>query len=260
MLLCHGSNVEAPQPKILVPARALDFGPRLYVATSIAQAECWSVLTTRRRRGSGAPTLSCFEFDESRSNDLSILSVAKPSSEWLHFVAQNRRDEYRGPRYDLVIGPVANDRTMAVIGDIMANNIDEQAAACTTSTYRTRCSPTLRESSGESVHRRQRVRARLDPRRPSQRCGHGNARTPMVKGRCPRGRAGLLPYRRTLDGRERSGSGGRRAPWSWRRSSRPPEGSGHRGRGRVTGTRGSLTYAALPWRAHDTPRLEALAS
>ena len=128
MLLYHGSNVEAPQPKILVPTRALDFGPGFYVTTSRAQAERWSVLTTRRRQGNGTPTLSCFEFDESRSNDLSILSFTKPSGDWLRFVAQNRRDEYRGPRYDLVIGPVANDRTMAVIGDFMANNIDEQTA------------------------------------------------------------------------------------------------------------------------------------
>ncbi len=43
-------------------------------------------------------------------------------------MAQNRKASYVGPRYDLIIGPVANDNTMPVISDYMAGSIPEETA------------------------------------------------------------------------------------------------------------------------------------
>ena len=39
-----------------------------------------------------------------------------PSEAWLDFVAANRYGQYFGVRYDLIMGPVANDDVYATIG------------------------------------------------------------------------------------------------------------------------------------------------
>lgn len=127
MLLFHGSNVVVSSPKILVPSRALDFGPGFYVTSSEWQAIRWAGLTARRR-GRGAPTVSVFEFDEESAEGLSVLSFLEPTAAWLRFVSENRRGTYVGQAFDIVTGPVANDRTMAVISDYMSGNIDEETA------------------------------------------------------------------------------------------------------------------------------------
>ena len=40
----------------------------------------------------------------------------------------NRKGVYTGKKYDIVIGPVANDNTMPVINDYMMGNINEETA------------------------------------------------------------------------------------------------------------------------------------
>ena len=52
----------------------------------------------------------------------------QPDSDWLRFVAQNRKGTYSGPKYDIVCGPVANDNTMPVISDYMSGTINEETA------------------------------------------------------------------------------------------------------------------------------------
>ena len=41
---------------------------------------------------------------------------------------QNRKNLYNGDKFDIVIGPVANDTTMPVLSDYMAGNISEEVA------------------------------------------------------------------------------------------------------------------------------------
>lgn len=81
-----------------------------------------------RRRNTGVATVSTYEFNEAKMGDLLVHEFQGPTREWLHFVAENRRNVYRGVKYDLVAGPATNDRTMAVIGSYMAGNIDDETA------------------------------------------------------------------------------------------------------------------------------------
>jgi hypothetical protein len=106
-------------PRIMVPARALDFGPGFYLTSDRDQAERWAQLKTRRLRR-GEPTVSTFAFDAPQAaTRLSALAFDGPTLEWLDFVAVNRRRVPSGGHYDLVSGPVANDTTLAVIDDYM---------------------------------------------------------------------------------------------------------------------------------------------
>ncbi|MBQ0167270.1 MAG: DUF3990 domain-containing protein [Treponema sp.] len=114
MKLYHGSNVEVKQPQILESDRKLDFGTGFYVTTSFEQAEKWAELTAKRRN-KGKPVITVYEYNEAKESDLRILRFLSPDSSWLRFVSANRKNELLASNYDLIIGPVANDKTMPVI-------------------------------------------------------------------------------------------------------------------------------------------------
>ena len=114
MFLYHGSNTVVSNPQILVSDRRLDFGEGFYLTSSLEQAERWAQLTTERR-GVGQPTLNVYTFDESALSTLKVLRFAKANKKWLDYVVANRENRLGVQKWDLVIGPVANDRTMPVI-------------------------------------------------------------------------------------------------------------------------------------------------
>lgn len=127
MTLYHGSNVLVSNPKILVTNRMLDFGAGFYATSNREQAEKWAKTQTIRREN-GSPIISIFDFDKEVLQDVSILKFDSANREWLRFVADNRKGMYIGKKYDLVIGPVANDNTMPVINNYMSGMIDEETA------------------------------------------------------------------------------------------------------------------------------------
>lgn len=124
MLLYHGSNVEVSKPQILESDRCLDFGKGFYLTSSFEQAKRWAELTVKRR-GSEKGTVSVFEFDENSVSDLKILHFTQAQKEWLEYVTMNRKNQtISNDDYDIVIGPVANDRTMPVISLYFAEIYD----------------------------------------------------------------------------------------------------------------------------------------
>ncbi len=115
MLLYHGSNIEVSNPQILESDRRLDFGKGFYLTSSFEQAKRWAELTVKRRE-TGKATVSVFEFDENSVSDLKILHFTQAQKEWLEYVSMNRKNQIiPNDDYDIVIGPVANDRTILVI-------------------------------------------------------------------------------------------------------------------------------------------------
>ncbi len=127
MILYHGSNIAVTEPQIIVSNRALDFGAGFYTTSSEEQAVRWAKLQALRR-GKGVPTVSVYEFDDAKAADLAILRFPSADADWLRYVTDNRKSAYRGEKYDVVIGPVANDNTMPVISDYMAGTINVETA------------------------------------------------------------------------------------------------------------------------------------
>ena len=127
MILYHGSNIAVTQPQIIVSNRALDFGAGFYTTSSEEQAVRWAKLQALRR-GKGTPTVSVYEFDDTKAADLAILCFPSADVDWLRYVTDNRKSAYSGEKYDVVIGPVANDNTMPVISDYMAGTINVETA------------------------------------------------------------------------------------------------------------------------------------
>lgn len=63
--------------------------------------------------------LNTYVLREELLNTLQVLRFDSAGADWLDFVVANRKEQWRGGSYDLVIGPVANDATLPVINDYM---------------------------------------------------------------------------------------------------------------------------------------------
>lgn len=124
MILYHGSNIAVETPKILRPDRRLDFGTGFYLTSSYEQAERWALLTVKRR-GDGKPIITSFDFNDKILTSLKVIFFEGATAEWLKFVANNRNIKDFSDDSDIVIGPVANDRTMPVIKLYFSGIYDE---------------------------------------------------------------------------------------------------------------------------------------
>lgn len=124
MKLYHGSNIVVEKPAILASDRKLDFGTGFYLTSSYEQAARWATLTAKRKE-SGSSVVSVFEFDDSDLDSLKSLKFEKADKSWLRFVSANRKNVEFVNDFDLIIGPVANDRTMPVISLFFAGIYDE---------------------------------------------------------------------------------------------------------------------------------------
>jgi hypothetical protein len=114
MRLYHGSDVEVVSPQLRESRRALDFGEGFYVTSSFDQACKWAI-SVCSRRGTRSATVSVYEFDTSALDWLDVCRFDEADADWLEFVTLNRKQAYSGRTFDVVVGPVANDRAMTVL-------------------------------------------------------------------------------------------------------------------------------------------------
>ena len=110
MKLYHGSNVEIEYVDLSRGRRGKDFGKGFYANPDYMQAVefCSNVV---RREGSGIPTVTSFEFDESALDMLNVKRFDGYTQEWAEFILMNRNNISDKPAhdFDIVIGPIADD-------------------------------------------------------------------------------------------------------------------------------------------------------
>ena len=112
MKLYHGSLQIVETPEIRLPKRTLDYGSGFYTTTSFNQAEAW-VKRRMREDNVSKGYVNIYEFDENRISNVKSLIFNSPNEEWLDFVMNNRTNKSFSHDYDIVYGPVANDRVYA---------------------------------------------------------------------------------------------------------------------------------------------------
>ena len=120
MKLYHGSLVAVESPKILPRPlkKTCDFGIGFYTTTSQEQARRWvRVKLLQEKNGAKSGFVSEYECSDKILTDksLKVLVFKKADKRWLDFVIQNRRNPNFDHGYDLVFGPVANDRVYTTI-------------------------------------------------------------------------------------------------------------------------------------------------
>ena len=134
MLLYHGSIELVSNPEIRISNRTLDYGFGFYTTSSYKQAEDWV-----KRKLSDAiqvGVVNVYEFDESYLNKLNTLLFYKPTEEWVDFVMKNRTDIDFDHGYDIVYGPVANDKVYASFALYEAGIIDKTTLIKDLKTYK----------------------------------------------------------------------------------------------------------------------------
>ena len=126
MILYHGSNVEIHEIDLSKSARGKDFGKGFYLSENEKQAEEMAVFKSLQTNGT--PVVNVFEFDESILSDSSLqIKVFKEYSlEWAEFVFKNRSNRMDTPihDYDIVYGPIADDKVGVQIRNFMEGNIN----------------------------------------------------------------------------------------------------------------------------------------
>ncbi len=112
MRVYHGSLERIQEPEIRRATRTLDYGIGFYTTTSAKQAEDW---VRKRMRSSSALKgyVNEYELDLEVVKQLHCVFFNSPTDEWLEFVMNNRLDPRFTHNYDIVYGPVANDRVYA---------------------------------------------------------------------------------------------------------------------------------------------------
>lgn len=135
MKLYHGSLEIVMRPVIRQMNRTLDYGRGFYTTTSEKQAEDW---VKRRLKEAEATNgyVNVYEFNERIGLSLKNLMFDAPTEEWVDFVMHNRTERGFTHDYDIVYGPVANDRVYAAFALYEGGLLDKQYLIAELKTYK----------------------------------------------------------------------------------------------------------------------------
>ena len=136
MRLYHGSTVVVRRPSLRPGRTNADFGKGFYTTSNPEQAERWAHIKQERDASSRA-VVSVYEFDERLLDnaDWSIRHFDGADEPWLYFVTNCRRS--LGHDYDLVLGPVANDKVFTTVNLFESGVISAEAAILQLKAYKT---------------------------------------------------------------------------------------------------------------------------
>ena len=127
MICYHGSDTIVDVPRILETNRPLDFGGGFYVTTSEAQARGWAIKVSYRNNNNHK-CINRYKFDFTKAKtELRIIQFEFADEKWLDFICDNRSGRYTGD-YDIVIGPVADDRVYRVVVEYENGDVDKETA------------------------------------------------------------------------------------------------------------------------------------
>lgn len=135
MKIYHGSIEIVDKPEIRKATRTLDYGSGFYTTTSYKQAEDW-VKRRLNEKEVAKGYVNTYEFDEKSLSKLNSLIFQTPSEEWVDFVMKNRTQKGFTHSYDIVYGPVANDRVYAAFALYEGGLISKQQLIADLKTYK----------------------------------------------------------------------------------------------------------------------------
>ena len=134
MKLYHGSLDKVEEPKIIIPTRTLDYGAGFYTTTSFDQAVKWVVRKLGNKQNVGY--VNEYEWDEDSKQNLNYLHYNEPNEDWVDFVHNNRTIPGFQHDFDIVYGPVANDKVYAAFALYEQGFIDKQTLISELKTYK----------------------------------------------------------------------------------------------------------------------------
>jgi hypothetical protein len=136
MKIYHGSIEKVEKPEIRIAShRTLDYGYGFYTTTSYSQSRDW---VKRRMDNANVQKgfVNIYNFDEKALKYLKCLIFDSPTEKWVDFVMSNRTQKGFEHEYDIVYGPVANDRVYASFALYEGGLIDKQTLISELKTYK----------------------------------------------------------------------------------------------------------------------------
>lgn len=111
MILFHGSNIEFDEIDLRKSKPNKDFGQGFYLSREYSQAMELAKIKVDQLE-TGLPTVITYEVDEKQMAELKVLRFDDYTENWAKFILMNRNNASSQPahEYDIVIGPIANDR------------------------------------------------------------------------------------------------------------------------------------------------------
>ncbi|MBQ3722352.1 MAG: DUF3990 domain-containing protein [Bacteroidales bacterium] len=136
MILYHGSTVAVRKPSLRPGRSNADFGKGFYTTTNLEQAVRWANIKRERDKSTRA-VVSVYEFDETllESAGWNIRHFTGADEAWLYFVTDCRKS--RRHDYDLVQGPVANDKVFTTVNLFESGVLSAEAAILQLKAYKT---------------------------------------------------------------------------------------------------------------------------
>ena len=113
-------------PRIIPPFRLLDFGAGFYTTTNREQAAKFTnkFVSLGKNR-----VVNTYEYDETNARKaLTVQIFNEADTEWLRYVVANRSGAGKDNDFDIVIGPVANDRVYEVVESFELGDYSEDEA------------------------------------------------------------------------------------------------------------------------------------
>lgn len=135
MKIYHGSIEKVEFPEIRESNRTLDYGQGFYTTTSYEQAEAWVRRRMNEKRTSRG-YVCVYELNKAALESLNRLIFEQPTEEWVDFVMKNRTQKGYVHEYDIVYGPVANDRVYAAFALYEGGLINKQALIAELKVYK----------------------------------------------------------------------------------------------------------------------------
>ena len=135
MRIYHGSIEKVVSPEIRESNRTLDYGQGFYTTTSYEQAEAWVRRRMNEKRTSRG-YVCVYELNEAALESLMTLVFEQPTEEWVDFVMKNRTQKGYVHEFDIVYGPVANDRVYAAFALYEGGLINKQALIAELKAYK----------------------------------------------------------------------------------------------------------------------------
>lgn len=111
MILYHGTNASFEAIDLLRSKPNKDFGRGFYLSADKEQAVEMARIKVEQFE-TGTPTVMTYEVEESQMAELKMLRFDAYSEDWAKFILLNRNNASgkSAHDYDIVIGPIANDR------------------------------------------------------------------------------------------------------------------------------------------------------
>ena len=125
MKLYHGSYLKIDAIDLAKAKPYKDFGRGFYLTQFQKQAQVWADRLGREYGTTGV--VSEFDFDDYAYEDdsIKVLVFEKYDEQWLDFVVLNRSNRKQMHDYDIVEGPVADDKIQNKINDYLNGEISK---------------------------------------------------------------------------------------------------------------------------------------